>query len=444
MGCGRIGREPSYVNNWGLRQLTRFEWILRPATLLLVSVLASFAVWMIPGQSELLRGFISRSQVSFLGVIILIGWYCACFVIIWQCVKLGERTRSLPQLERFETSPRLELRFYWFLSIAATIGVVFSVVMIANEVSLWQLIVTRNVNVAAAALPHGTGLSTLRYATAIAAPIGVLLWQRKRAPLWLAMWNILLLLASVTLASRLSLIVAIIVYLFLFIRTVHNVRVKAWVMVVAVVGLGLVLTVLNYVRTAGTYEEYGVDNPIAMNFFQIAAYLGAPAQVSIGVATAIGEGSFAVSGGPISSLHAILPTFLDFKKLPFGDGTVSGRYDNLVSVAENFNANSAFADTYARYGWWGLFYILCALAIAGFVFGVFARYKSVAAAVSAVLLYGFADFWRGFLFNQGVLLFLVLVSIAGLFFALYWPRVERIFRSVGRGRQGASSSAFSK
>ena len=408
--------------------MSRFEWILRPATVLVVSVFASFAVWLIPGHSELLRGFVHRSPLSVSGVLILLGWYSICFAVIWQFVRWGKQVPSISQLERFQSSPELELRFYWFVSIVATVGVVFSVLMVASEVSLWQMIVTRNINVAAAALPQGAGLATLRYATAIAAPIGVYLWQRKSAPISLAIWNLLLLLASVTLASRLSLIVAVIVYFFLFVRTAANARIRPWVIISAGVGLLLVLTVLNYVRTAGTYEKFGVDNPLAMNFFQIAAYLGAPAQVSVGVSTAISKGEFFVSGHPISSLHAILPTFLDFEKAPFGDGTVSGRYDGLVSVAENFNANSAFADTYAKYGWWGLFYIVCALGFAAFLFGVFAQYKSVVAVVSAVLLYGFADFWRGFLFNQGVLIFLVLLSMAAAAFALYWPSVSRQLR----------------
>ena len=354
-------------------------------------------------------------------------------------MRLGKRIRPIRQLTRFEESPELELRFYLFISAVATVGVAYSIVMISQEVALWEMLVTRNINVAAAALPHGAGLSTLRYAAAIAAPVGVFLWQRRCAPLSLGIWNVLLLIVSVTLASRLSLIIAVLVYLFLFLRTTGAARIRPWILIAASLGLLLMLTVLNYVRTAGTYEKFGVDNPIAMNFYQIAAYLGAPAQVSLGVSTAIAKGEFMVAGDPITSLHVILPTFLDFEKLPFGNGTVAGRYDNLVSVAENFNANSAFADTYARYGWWGLFYILCALGFAAFLFGVFAHYRSVVAVISAVLLYGFADFWRGFLFNQGVLIALVLFAMAGLGFALLWPSAVRRFQSIRRSRDGTGA-----
>ncbi|TFD51767.1 hypothetical protein E3T43_15895 [Cryobacterium sp. Hh7] len=401
----------------------RLDFFLKPVNVVLISVMASLLIWAVPGESALLRGFEQRSAVTLPGSLVLVGWYALCIAVIWYGVKLGCRIRPNARLQEFETSPKRELTFYWFLTCAATIGIVFSVIAIALEVSIWETISTRNANIAAEALPNHASLATLRYATAVAAPIGIYLWQRKSASLAMGTWNILLLLANVILASRMSLIVAIIIYVFLLVRSKPDFKLKPLVALIGIFALFGGLTSLNYVRNANTYEQFDITSPIEMNFYQISAYLGAPAQVSIGVSNAIANGDLVVSGSPTTSLAAVLPTFLNFDKDSVGDGTVAGRYGNLVSVTENFNANSAFADVYSAFGWWGLFYTLIVLCGAAFLFGIFSRYRSVVAAIAAVLLYGFAEYWRGFMFNQGIHIFMLLVVGSGIGFAILWPRV---------------------
>ncbi|WP_146215860.1 hypothetical protein [Cryobacterium arcticum] len=377
----------------------------------------SFAMWVIPGQSEELRGFAERSTVGAGGAFVLAGWYALCLVVIWACIKLGTKVRTIGRFAAFDHSPSLERSFFWFISIVASVGMVYCLVHIALNVSIIDAIQNQTFNNLAHALPEGTGISTLRYATALAAPVGVYLWQRKNAPLPVVLWNVLLLLANVALASRLSLILALLVYVFLFVRTNRGFRLKWWVAVIAFFALFGGLTAFNYARNAGYYERHGVENAMEMNAYQLAAYLGTPIQVSLGVADQISTGKLAVAGDPFLSLQAIAPTFVDFEKVNLGTGTKDERYGS-VSVADNLTTNSAFADTYVRYGWWGATYTLLVLALAAFGFGVFARYRSVVSIFAAVLLYGFAEYWRIFLFNQGILVFLLLVTAAGLIVSL--------------------------
>jgi hypothetical protein len=408
----------------------RVGWLLRPTSLLLISVVVSFGMWLVPGESEELRGFAERTTVGIGGTFLLAGWYTLCLLVIWACMRLGARVRTVERLTRFDGSAQLERNFLWFISILATVGMVYSFVHIALQVSIMDALENRTFNNLAHALPEGAGLATLRYATALAAPVAVYLWQRKNAPLALVLWNVVLLLANVAVASRLSLILALLVYVFLFVRTNPGFRLKWWVAVIAFVALFGGLSAFNYARNAGYYERHGVDNVIEMNAFQLAAYLGTPVQVSLGVADQVSTGRLAVSGDPVLSLQAVAPTFVDFKKVNLGTGTKEQRYGD-VSVADNLTTNSAFADTYVKYGWWGVTYTLLVLALAGFGFGVFARYRSVVAILAAVLLYGFAEYWRIFLFNQGILIFLVLATAAGLIISLAaeatfarWPRLR--------------------
>jgi hypothetical protein len=397
----------------------RVGWIMQPVTVVVLSVLASFAFWLVPGEDEYFRGFAVRSDFGGPGTFILFGWYALCIAIIFFAVKAGRKVRTFEKLDAFVESPSLERTFYWFLSALATIGVVYCFVVIATSVDVVAAITNRNFNVMAHALPDNAGLSTLRYTTAIAAPVGVFLWQRKKAPLWLALWNVLLLLCIVALASRLSLILAIVVYVFMFVSINKGFRLKAWVAVVAIVTVFVGLTAFNYARNANYYEARDVTNPLEMNLYQTAAYIGTPFQVSLGVANAIAEGDLDIAGDPVLSLQTIAPTFIDFDKSYLGSEPEGEPvYGETVSVAPNLSTNSAFADTYARFGWWGVAYTALALALAGFAFGALARYRSVVAVFPAVLLYGFAEYWRIFLFNQGIFIYLLLATSAAVVFAL--------------------------
>jgi hypothetical protein len=399
----------------------RVGWILRPTSLILISVVASAVLWSIPGQSEDLRGFAQRSAITLPAVLLLAGWYATCVVIVWICVKAGTRIPTARRLEHFQHSPRLESTFFWFITALATIGMLYCAIVISINVDVWHQVQTRQFNNLAHSLPEGAGFATLRYATAIAAPIGIYMWQRKNAPLAVAVWNVALLLVNVALASRLSLILALVVYAFLFISTRPKFKLKIWVAVAAIVIVFVGLTAFNYARNANYYENHGISNPLEMNLYQTSAYLGAPFQVSIGVANSIASGDLVVAGDPLLSLQAVAPTFIDFKKVNLGTGTYNERYGPDVSIASNLTTNSAFADTYVKYGWWGLAYTVLILAIAAFGFGVFARYRSVIGVIAALLLYGFAEYWRIFLYNQGILIFLLLASIAAAIFALALP-----------------------
>ena len=85
------------------------------------------------------------------------------------------------------------------------------------------------------------------------------------------------------------------------------------------------------------------------------------------------------------------------------------RYLSFVSIANSLTTNSAFADTFSRHGWWGLLYVCLTLGVAGFLFGHFLRYECTLSAAAGVLAYAVAEFWRIFLFAQGIVVYLLLV-----------------------------------
>ena len=381
---------------------------------------------MVPGESAAFRGFAHRAGVTLPGIGVLVLWYAFCVGVILFGVWVGRKLPNSKHLARFENEATLERWFYWFVSAMAVVGMVATVITVAQSVAIWDAVASSNANLLSQALPNHSSAASLRYATAVAAPVGVYLSQQRRAPVALAIMNVVLLLASATMSSRLSFLVAVLVYIFLVLKCNKNFRLRIWVAVLAIILLVGGLTAFNYVRNSNFYESHGVTNPIAMNFFQVAAYLDTPAQVSIGVSNSIADKRLVIPGGPVSSIVAVIPTFLIVDKGDRMETDTAARYGNVVSIANNFNANSSFADTYGMFGMWGLFYLLLALAFAAFIFGALVRYRSVVAVIPAILLYGFADFWRAFVFHTGILLFMILVAAAGIVFALVASRfIER-------------------
>jgi hypothetical protein len=116
-----------------------------------------------------------------------------------------------------------------------------------------------------------------------------------------------------------------------------------------------------------------------------------------------------------------------------------------VDVAPNLNANSAFADTFANYGYWGLLLTLVGLFLAGLIYGHFLQYKSYVSTVSAVIAYGLLEYWRGFLFLQGIIVFLIVSVIIAAFIASALTPPARDHpqharsRTLARGFVGSSS-----
>jgi hypothetical protein len=116
-------------------------------------------------------------------------------------------------------------------------------------------------------------------------------------------------------------------------------------------------------------------------------------------------------------LSVLTPTYLQTSKVSKSLGLNLNVYGGYVDVATNYTTNSAFADVYARQGIWGLFYVLVVISIAGACYAAFEKRGGMLACGSGVLLYSLAEIWRVFLFNDGIVHFLLLAVIGSYFVA---------------------------
>ncbi|MDZ4266859.1 MAG: O-antigen polymerase [Mycobacterium sp.] len=401
-----------------------------PAVLILAPVSASFLAWFVlvamqrleqsQTASEALTGFSAPAPVSGRGIALLLLWYFAIVMVSMVGFWWGtHRSRPLTGSDRTNTA-WFERRYFFLILAAGAVGVGYSFMKVGGIPAIIASLSEQTANDFSNALSGFAGPQTLRYATILAAPIGVYLWRKKVVGWPYMVAGVLLLVANAMIASRLSLLMACAVYLAAWVRgrepraagAGSRARTVIAVALIVLSGFG-VLTMLNYVRNANYYREAGVSNPVAMNVYQSGAYLAVPAQVSLGVADAVGRGAWENQGGPVTSVAAVQPTFLQFNKVAKDDSwKQSAVYGYSVTFAGNFFTNSVFADTYAEYGTWGWLYTIVAYGVAGYAFARIFSFSPVIAASAGVVGYCFLEVWRVQILIYGIVIFLLLLTAA--------------------------------
>lgn len=411
-------------------------WWFRPATFIAVPVTLSLGAWVLLVVSrafqpptaglEALTGFGTPAEATTRGVVLLAIWYVSVISMATIGWRLGVGKEPIAKVERFADTATFQRRYFLLILAAATAGIGYSYYKITSSASILDSLATQTGNNFTNSLSGSTGPETLRYATILAAPIGIYLWRKKviRWPFMLA--GVLLLAANSLIASRLSLLMASVVFLAMWAKNKTPARPGQGagrrltaVVVIFVVGFGA-LTALNYFRNANYYREAGVTNPVAMNLYQMGSYLAVPAQVSIGVSGAVMSGAWENTGSPVMSFNAVQPTFLQFGKIRKDDSWKGADvYGYSVKFAPQLFTNSVFADTYADYGAWGWPYTILLYGFAGYLMARIMSYRGVIAGSGGVLAYCFAEVWRIQIVSYGIVIFLLLAT-AGCAWVATW------------------------
>ncbi|MGE2728568.1 hypothetical protein ACQI4F_03750 [Mycolicibacterium vaccae] len=431
------------------------RWWFRPAFFILLPVIGSFFAWFAmvgwrsygepSGEWARLSGFAVPEPLSVLVVVLIVLWYAAVVTVASLGFRLGAERRPPARLIARLGTPDFERRYFALIMAASIIGVAYSYYKIGSAQSIIGSLTTQS-NQFTNSLPGYAGIQTLRSATILAAPLGIYLWRKRVVGFGSMAAALALLLLNSMIASRLSLFMAGMVYLVIWVKTrkpVHDpaVHARRWIaaLLLAAVGFGI-LTGLNYVRNALYYKDAGVSNPAVMNLYQMGAYLGVPAQVSIGVADAVMRSTWENPGHPVSAANAAVPTFLQFEKTSKSEGLKDAdAYAYFVELEPNFTTNSVFADTYAVYGMWGWPYTLGLYAVAGYLFARLIRYGVAVGCSAGVMAHCLSEVWRTQNVNFGFVIFLLLLTVVSAAAADYWCRLETA-RAVSSRRPGSPPS----
>ncbi|WP_417447435.1 hypothetical protein [Kangiella sp.] len=365
----------------------------RPFLIMVFTQTASFLAWAFPSFDVLRKGFdkywdiFSYSSVMFLMAYLTTLFTCYFFYL------LGNRSSGSSGFMSYGVS-KLEIIVYYYvvlifslIGVSATIG---KIVSVQGVDFFYVSLVTGQANNLKETLydEYSIGLMSLRYACILLMPL-LILKRFYYSKSYFDVLPILLLFSIVIISSRLALVFSVFLSIYIYTKYVSPIRFSLMkVFIVSFLGYFL-LSALNYSRNFGYYDQKGMGF-FAAGFSEIITYLGAPFQ-----------GAIYVFGRPEKNI-------------------------NLTNYPETtiefvLNTNSAFMHKISDFGQLGYFYILFFLAFCSFYVGWANKRKYLCfQLVSGVIYYCFAEFWRVFLFDQGIVITLVVLSfLCGLVFCFF-------------------------
>lgn len=381
---------------------------LKPAWLILVPAGTSFVVWIVPWPG-MRRGFYEPEPLTLSGALVLIAWYGSLALAANVGWLAGRQIRPANRLDAADDD-----RVYKMFSVLGAVGVIgmYSLVEIRQPGLLWTALTERQFNLVREAVPMAPGIATLRYATVVAGAIALYRRLVLRQRHWLHVTNLGLLVATVMMASRLSLMMALLLALGLLVSRGGGqgwkLKQRYWLLIFA--GVFAILTLANYIRNANFYAaNYGSTNAVSMMMSEAVTYIGAPFQVSLAAATA--PPRILDAQGPRTLFEGIgelvVPSFLSGADSAVGTSWYAG----YVSIERSLTTNSALAAAVGALSEMALPVCAILCLAAGFVMGHASRYNSYFVLVTYVVGYCFLELWRLLLFNEGIIWFLALSLI---------------------------------
>jgi hypothetical protein len=267
----------------------------------------------------------------------------------------------------------------------------------------------------------------LRYASSLAGGIAIFELGRRRVH-WLHILNVLLLLFSAAIASRASLIIAAIAVAGLAARHADIVHVRArrvvGTLLLGLVALFLTLTLLSYSRDANFYRSYNVRDPLVMNLDEMVRYVGIPFQAAVAVSNRVRKWPAAPASAAAGTRVFVLPTYVS-KHVPPSVARGETRYEKVVAIPASQTTNSVLALTYGVFGALAFAVLGFVVLVGGVIAGYASRYRSYVFLAGLVIAYCMAEWWRTYVFNQGIIQFLILaLAFWGVFGSSFdrWTR----------------------
>lgn len=391
----------------------RLGTLLAPAALL-AGVTTSLLAWPLSAAAGIPGLPSARPEPAAVGAI------AAFYVGLLLCALAGTALGSAVPPVRAVASASWTV-VYHRLSAVAIVGVALTYLLATrgDPGVVLDLLAEQQLNLLREQIPYEAGLATLRYATIPAGGLALhrVLGLRRASALDGA--NLVALLLSAAIASRLSLMAAVATGLFLAVarpldpgsrRPARRRRSRRRLVVLGLLGLAA-MVVLNYGRNANYYRDVvGVSNPVTMMGYEAARYVAVPARVSVAV-----EGSGEVStlsgpgrlGGGEGLAHYGTPTYLAGEAPPPGKTA----YRDVVEVEGSLTTNSVAAEAAGTLGRWSLPVLGSLVAVFALLAAHGARYRSPVLLVCPVIAYAFLELWRTWLFNAGFVHFIVLAVV---------------------------------
>ena len=356
--------------------------VFRPHNLLLITVVITFLAWLLPDFGVLRKGFAIRIPVvsnGFLTWALIMGTLVTLLLLLFHVVPKRGRNVDARLCRSIVSDPLYALS----IGLAGTgvLVVLARLLSAAGPAELLQFITLGQANQIKELLyeDYSLGLVSLRYCVVLS---GSFLVSRRLSGIKHTAYDVtsLALLAIVVLiSSRLALAATVVGGLYLYVLAHGALRLKLWKALAAVAMMFLLLAALNWSRNANFYSGLGQGFLVA-GVSEIVTYLGAPVQGAL--------------------------SYFDYDIGPF----VAGIARDAYSIEEALTTNSALLEILRRFDnpFVGLFYVAAIMSAGVYAVRIFEKYKEGQYAFFNIgLIYSFAEFWRIFLFDKGVVLTLL-------------------------------------
>jgi hypothetical protein len=364
------------------------RYILNPATVLLLSVLMSAIAWSIPTFGTLHKGFKYQADLSFYSLLIIFCWYTCIFTCFYFGQKIGTWISRIIHIK----SNMYDIddpKYIYIFSVATVIGISITYYKILSQISLvtavnYVMIYQANRLKESLYDNYSAGIMSLRYLIVFSASLAARRYIIYKKLSFMILLNIILLLLTALLSSRLLFIATLLNIIFITCYYKSHIQLKIVKGIAFLMIVFTVLSIFNFTRNAKYYDARDLSFWGA-GVSEIIAYLGAPFQVSIGGAESIEN----VTNVP------------------------SETYRNYVDVERNLNTNSAFIYLHELLGYLAWPYIAVLALFMGFLFSFFVGFgNTIFMLPAAAILYAAAELWRLDLFQQGIFITWIFCSIS--------------------------------
>ena len=378
--------------------------LMRPYGIVIFTVSCSFVAWIFPDFGFLRKGFDRMEPILDEGGLTVGGWYAMIILSSIVGYAIGVRTAFFSS--RWNRSFPLDspVLCWWFRGVA-TIGVAATWLAVVSALGVGGVVAALQDSQANAFKKliyddYSIGLLSLRYVAILVGALAIFRVMLSRKVGFLDIYDFLALAMTAIMSSRLSLIVSLVIAGALWFS--HE-RVTAKMLrniVVVLVVFFAITTLLNASRNAGFYRERGLGNPMLANVSEILSYMGSPFQ---GALSAGNDYMRAVRGG--------------------GD---------VADVESGLTTNSAILELLQQYGNLAWMIMFAASVSMSAVMGMISRtMSSVLGIVYGIELYCFSEIWRIFMFGRGIIVTLIIVTLAAIPIQILVDVIKSRWRSPG-------------
>lgn len=355
-----------------------------PLNVFLFTNCFSILAWLFPDFGYLRKGFKEQIDIlsfDMLAYIAIMFVFC-CF--LWLGYNLFSARANVNTTSNDDGI--ISDRVYFISIMISFLGLVATYLAIAKTISFGQILSVFSegkANSLKEALyeNYSFGIVSLRYCAILSGSFAIYRRLIKKKKLVLDVCAIGILLLAAMISSRLILVAAIFGSLYLLVYDKKVLKLNLFKAVAGVVFGFLVLSLLNWSRNSNYYELQGMGF-FSAGFSEILAYVGTPVQGAL----------FAI-GNPLAAADLT-------------------KFYALSTIETALSTNSALLDVIRLMGLPGIAFAAVTLFGAGLYISIFEKIKQGKYVFFNIpIFYSIAEFWRIFIFYQGLILTLVFASI---------------------------------